>query len=145
MKTPWHIWTVGILSLLWNAFGAFDYLMAQTRNASYVEMVPEEFRAQFLAYLDGMPIWAASGWALGVWASILGSFLILARSRHAVTAFVASIVGLAVNSAYTYLIAQTNLSMMIGTSAQLFTALILAVLLLLTWYAVRQRTLGRLR
>ena len=35
--------------------------------------------------------------------------------------------------------------MMIGTSAQLFTALILAVLLLLTWYAVRQRTLGRLR
>ncbi len=145
MKTPWHIWTVGILSLLWNAFGAFDYLMAQTRNASYVEMVPEEFRAQFLAYLDGMPIWAASGWALGAWASILGSFLILARSRHAVTAFVASIVGLAVNSAYTYLIAQTNLSMMIGTSAQLFTALILAVLLLLTWYAVRQRTLGRLR
>ena len=145
MKTPWHIWTVGILLLLWNAFGAFDYLMAQTRNASYVEMVPEEFRAQFLAYLDGMPIWAASGWALGVWASILGSFLILARSRHAVTAFVASIVGLAVNSAYTYLIAQTNLSMMIGTSAQLFTALILAVLLLLTWYAVRQRTLGRLR
>lgn len=145
MKTPWHIWTVGILSLLWNAFGAFDYLMAQTRNASYVEMVPEEFRAQFLAYLDGMPIWAASGWALGVWASILGSFLILARSRHAVTAFVASIVGLAVNSAYTYLIAQTNLSMMTGTSAQLFTALILAVLLLLTWYAVRQRTLGRLR
>ena len=145
MKTPWHIWTVGILSLRWNAFGAFDYLMAQTRNASNVEMVPEEFRAQFLAYLDGMPIWAASGWALGVWASILGSFLILARSRHAVTAFVASIVGLAVNSAYTYLIAQTNLSMMIGTSAQLFTALILAVLLLLTWYAVRQRTLGRLR
>jgi hypothetical protein len=145
MKTPWHIWTVGILSLLWNAFGAFDYLMAQTRNASYVEMVPEEFRAQFLAYLDGMPIWAASSWALGVWASILGSFLILARSRHAVTAFVASIVGLAVNSAYTYLIAQTNLSMMTGTSAQLFTALILAVLLLLTWYAVRQRALGRLR
>ncbi len=119
--------------------------MAQTRKASYVEMVPEEFRAQFLAYVDGMPIWAASGWALGVWASILGSFLILARSRHAVTAVIASIVGLAVNSAYTYLIVQTNLSMMTGKSAQLFTALILAVLLLLTWYAVRQRALGRLR
>jgi hypothetical protein len=25
--TPWHLWLVGVLALLWNSFGAFDYVM----------------------------------------------------------------------------------------------------------------------
>ena len=83
MKTPWHIWVVGILSLLWNAGGGFDYVMARTQNPAYVEMIPADFRAEFLAYLDTMPVWASAGWGVGVWGSILGSVLILLRSRHA--------------------------------------------------------------
>lgn len=144
MKTPWHIWTVGILSLLWNAGGGYDYVMARTRNSSYIEMVPEGFRAQFLGYLDAMPIWASTGWALGVWGSILGSVLILLRSRHAATAFIVSLVGLVVNSVYTYILAETNLAMMAGNSAKLFTAAIVVILVLLVWYSLRQRNLGRL-
>ena len=31
-KTPVHLWIVGALATVWNAFGAFDYLMTQTRN-----------------------------------------------------------------------------------------------------------------
>jgi hypothetical protein len=31
-KTPWHLWVVGILSLLWNAFGGYDYTMTQLRD-----------------------------------------------------------------------------------------------------------------
>ena len=26
-RAPAHLWIVGILSLLWNAFGCYDYLM----------------------------------------------------------------------------------------------------------------------
>ena len=144
MKSPWHIWVVGLGSLLWNAGGAFDYVMARTQNPSYVEMIPAEFRTEFLAYLDGMPIWASAGWGFGVWGSILGSVLILLRSRHAVTAFVASLIGLVVNSVYTYVVADTNLAMLAGNSAKLFTAAIVVILLLLTWYSLRQRALGRL-
>ena len=144
MKTPWHIWVVGILSLLWNAGGGFDYVMARTQNPAYVEMIPADFRAEFLAYLDTMPVWASAGGGVGVWGSILGSVLILLRSRHAVTAFVASLVGLAVNSVYTYVVADTNLAMLAGNSAKLFSAAILVILLVLTWYSLRQRALGRL-
>lgn len=145
MKTPWHIWTVGVLSLLWNAGGAYDYVMARTLNPTYVAMIPEEFRAEFIGYLDAMPVWASTGWALGVWASVLGSILILMRSRHAVATFVVSLAGLVVNSVYTYGLAETNLAMMAGNSAKLFTAAIVLILVLLTWYSVRQRSLGRLR
>lgn len=145
MRTPWHIWVVGAASLLWNAGGGYDYVMARTRNAGYLEMVPEEFRAEYLGYLDAMPVWASTGWALGVWASILGSVLILLRSRHAVTAFGVSLAGLAVNSAYTYMVAETNLATMAGPSAKLFTVAIVVVLIALLWYSLRQRDEGRLR
>jgi len=31
-NTPKHLWVVGVVSLLWNAVGAFDYFMSKTRN-----------------------------------------------------------------------------------------------------------------
>ena len=44
-------------------------------------------------------------WAFGVWGALTGSILLLARSRHAVTAFAVSLLGLLVTSAYQWLIA----------------------------------------
>jgi hypothetical protein len=144
MKTPWHIWVVGALSLLWHAGGAFDYLMSQTRNQSYLAMMPDDLRAQMIAYLDAMPVWAGSSWAIGVWGAVLGSALILARSRHAVSALWLSMVGLAATTAYTYLLSGTTIEMLTGGSAKLFSAAIFVVLALVIAYASRQRSLGRL-
>ncbi|WP_292093733.1 hypothetical protein [Brevundimonas sp.] len=31
MKTPWHLWLVGVLSLLWSSYGAFDFIQTTTR------------------------------------------------------------------------------------------------------------------
>ena len=36
-RTPVHLWIVGILSLLWNCFGAYDYLMTRTHNMEYLK------------------------------------------------------------------------------------------------------------
>jgi hypothetical protein len=35
-STPRHLWVVGVLSLLWNLFGAMDYVMTQTQNEAYM-------------------------------------------------------------------------------------------------------------
>ena len=32
LKAPIHLWIVGILSLLWNSFGGYNYTMTRTRN-----------------------------------------------------------------------------------------------------------------
>src|SRR3546814_13177448 len=85
-KTPVHLWAVGVLSLLWNAVGAFDYMMTKLGNADYLSA----FTPEQIAYFQGFPLWANIGWAFGVWGSVLGSILLLARSRHAVTAFARS-------------------------------------------------------
>lgn len=88
---PTHLWMVGILSLLWNSFGAFDYLMTQTGNAAYLA----SFTADQRAYFDSLPTLIVSLWAIGVWGAFAGSLLLLLRNRHAVAAFALSLAGLA--------------------------------------------------
>ena len=50
-RAPWHLWFVGVLSLLWNGVGAVDYLMTETRNASYLS----SFTPEQLTYFQGFP------------------------------------------------------------------------------------------
>ena len=72
-RTPAHLWIVGILSLLWNCFGAYDYTMTKTRGAAYIATtMPGVDANAALAWINSMPIYAQVGWALGVWLGLLG-------------------------------------------------------------------------
>jgi len=93
-RTPMHLWIVGFLALLWNGFGASDYVMTRMRDEDYLRsMMPDVDPQAMLAYVDGFPIWASIGWGLGVWLGLAGSVLLLMRSRHAVLAFGLSLIG----------------------------------------------------
>lgn len=145
MRTPWHIWVIGLVTLLWHGFGGYDYLMSVTRNASYLEMIPEDQRAGMVAYLDAMPPWATATWALGVWGSVAGSVLILLRSRHAVSAFILALLGLIGTSVYTYGIAPASAMSSMTTTSMLITAAIVLVLVFVLLYSRRQVVAGNLR
>ena len=97
-KTPWHLLLIGLLTLLWNGFGAYDYTMTNLRDQAYLDTMG--YPPAGIAYLDAFPIWAHTGWALGVWGAVLGSVLLLFRSRFALWAYVASIIGIAMTTAY---------------------------------------------
>ena len=93
-RTPAHLWIVGILALLWNCFGAYDYTMSRMRDDGLSRIdVPAAIPTSMLAYMDALPIYAKIGWGLGVWAALLGSVLLLMRSRYAVHAFGLSLIG----------------------------------------------------
>lgn len=91
---PLHLWIVGLFSLAWNAFGALDYVMTNLGDPDYLASFPPEL----IAMIDAMPLWAHASWALGVWGSLLGSVLLLARRHQAFGAFAASLFGLAVST-----------------------------------------------
>lgn len=100
-KAPAHLWIVGILALLWNGFGAYDYFMTRTQGAPYIEsMMPGVDGGRFVAYIDSFPLWASAGWGLGVWGGLLGAILLLMRHRLAVPVFGLSLVGAIVGIAY---------------------------------------------
>jgi hypothetical protein len=93
-RVPMHLWIVGVLSTLWSAFGCYDYLMTRMRDTDYLAgMMPTVDPNAMLAWVDAFPIWAQFGWGLGVWGGLLGSLLLLARSRWAVWAFGLSLIG----------------------------------------------------
>ena len=100
-RAPMHLWIVGAVSLIWNAFGAYDYLMTRMRNTDYLRsMMPDVDPGAMLAWVDAFPIWAQFGWGLGVWMGLLGSILLLMRSRWAVHSFALSLLGAVLGLGY---------------------------------------------
>ncbi|HYD28858.1 hypothetical protein [Brevundimonas sp.] len=51
-------------------------------------------------YYNAMPAWMYAPWIAGVWGAVLGSILLLMRSRFAVHAFALSLLGALVSLVY---------------------------------------------
>jgi len=144
-RTPMHLWIVGGLATLWNAFGAYDYWMTRARDTEYLaSMMPGVDPGAFLAYLNGYPIWAQFGWGLGVWMGLLGSILLLLRSRWAFHAFALSLVGMVLSFTYVFTGPPMPGEEAIG-AMKYFPLVIVAIGVALLYYAHRQRRNGVLR
>jgi len=100
VKTPWHLWAVGAVSLLWNGLGGYDYTMSMTQGAAYlatVGMTPDQ-----IAYHEAMPVWMTAIWAVGVWGGVLGSLLLLLRNKLAFPVFAVSFGAFLFSLLFTY-------------------------------------------
>ncbi|MEJ6707423.1 MAG: hypothetical protein QNK92_01095 [Amylibacter sp.] len=60
---------IGVVTLLFNVGGAFDYVMTQTQNEAYMV----QFSEAELAYFYSFPAWVQGSWAIAVWGVLLGS------------------------------------------------------------------------
>lgn len=141
MKTPVHLWIIGILSLIWNAGGGYDYVMTQTSNQEYLSALTDLQRAHF----DNVPMWFEFAWAIGVWFSIIGSLLLLVRSRFAAPVFFVSLLGLIGGTIYTFGMAEPSGFAMGTTVSYVFTVAIFVVLILLWVYSRAMVRRGVLR
>lgn len=140
-KVPTHLWVVGILSLLWNAFGAYDYLMTQTGGLDYFESMGLD--AEAYAWYQAQPAWATAGFAVGVWLSLAGAVLLLVRSRYAAPAFLLSFLGAVVSFCYQFI--SDRPASLEGPAAILMPIGILLIILLQWYYAQRQAKAGVLK
>jgi hypothetical protein len=137
---PVQLWIVGILALLWSAFGCYDYWMTVTANAVYLSKMP----ADAITYMNGLPKWTTAMWALGVWGGLLGSILLLARSHFAVWAYGVSFIGAIVGLGYQMFMTQHPASMNAGGMAVMPWVIIAfcAFLLWYSWNAERKGVIG---
>ena len=144
--TPLHLWIVGGLGLLWNGFGAYDYLMTRMRNEEYfASMAPGVDPAAMLAWVDSFPVYAQFGWGLGVWMGVVGSILLLMRHRWAVPALLLSLVGAVIGLGYQILLAEPAPPPMNEGAMTIMPWVIILVALALFLYARSQRMKGVLR
>lgn len=99
-RTPLHLWIVAGIGLLWNGFGAYDYLMSKLQGAPYYRQMGMT-DAQ-IAYMDSFPAWMTVVWAIGVWGAVLGTILLFRRSRTAAPVFAASLAAFLVSMVYSF-------------------------------------------
>jgi len=134
--TPWHVWVVGVLLLLWNSVGGFSYTMTRLGKLADLGMGEAE-----IAYFASHPAWANTFWALGVWGAIAASVLILLRSRFAVHATIVAIIGLLGSNTYQYAMSDIPESL----QSPALTIMIWGTTLFMLFYASRQTRAGVLR
>lgn len=138
-RAPVHLWIIGILAVLWNAMGAFDYLATQLRLEFYMS----NFSAEQLDYFYGFPVWMNAAWATAVWGGLLAAVLLLARRRLAVAIFAISLAGLIVSSIYSFGLSD-GMEMM-GTGGAIFSLVILLISIAVLLYAMAMSRRGVLR
>lgn len=131
VKAPWHIWLTGIIAVLFNAIGVFDFVMTMAQGAEYqasAGMTPDQ-----IAHYQTMPGWMTIVWAIGVFTAFLASILLLLRRKLALPVFVLSLAAFLVSLLYTYVL--TNGGALMGRQMAIMSAVIAGLLVFFSWYS----------
>lgn len=99
-RTPWHLWAVGVVAILWNGFGCFDYTMTQLQGDAWLTSM--KMTQPQIDYFHAMPAWTHAAWAIGVWGGALGGLLLLLRRKWAMPVFVVSFLGWLAGAVYAF-------------------------------------------
>lgn len=142
-STPWHLWVVGAASLLWNGYGAYDFVMSNTQGEAY-------WRASgttqtMIDYFNAMPGWMYAPWIVGVWGAVIGSILLLLRMRLAVPVFALSLLGAIVSLLYGTVIDKAPPPPPALAMMAYMPWVIVVIAALLAWYAWAMSKKGVLR
>ena len=121
----WSFWVIGTVSLIWNVMGVVNFL---------VQMNPEmlnAYRESERMIIEGRPVWATAGFAIGVFAGAFGCLLLLLRKAAAYHVFIVSLTGVIVTMIHTLGIGiDFSFGEILG-----FIVMPVAVAIVLIWYS----------
>lgn len=135
-KAPWHLWVVGVLSLLWNASGTYTIMAAQTGQMPGIS-------ADEAAYYAAQAPWFVAVTDIALLSAITGAVALLLRRTWAVPLYVVSLVCIAVTAGYD--LAAGTSRMFANPGALVVTILIWVLAALQLWYAAAMHGRGVLR
>ena len=141
VKTPWHIWLIGVIAVLFNSIGVFDFVMSMAQGAKYqasAGMTPDQ-----IAHYQQMPSWMTVVWAVGVFGAFLASILLLLRRKLALPVFVLSLAAFLISLLYTYVL--TDGGAVMGQQMAITSAVIAGMLVFFGWYSRFMAVRGVLR
>tara|TARA_R110002020_G_scaffold191678_1_gene391510 strand:+ start:479 stop:913 length:435 start_codon:yes stop_codon:yes gene_type:complete len=131
-------WILGIVFLLWNAFGCFMYLADQMAS-------DETWRAMengeaILAAKALYPIWAVIAYALAVWGGLIAAILLLLRKKLAIPLFVISFVAAIICFIPSFTIDEMKAAG--GDTYWIMPMVVLVIGLIEIWWSFRKRADG---
>ena len=135
-RTPWHIWVVGVLTLLWYLSGAISIIAAQ--HGTMPSLAPDE-----AAYYAAKPLWLEIMTDIGLIACVAGSLGLLLRKKLAVPCFALASVLILIQNVYE-LLSGTSRAYANSTAA-IVLSLIMVIVLACWLYAKAMKRRGILR
>ncbi len=96
--TPWHLWVVGGLLLIWNGMAVFDYIATVIRYEPYLS----GYREEVLDYYFNAPRWMYAMWGIASIGGLVGAVFLLLRRKLAVPIFAVGWMCSVVATIYTY-------------------------------------------
>ena len=135
-STPWHLWVVGGLLLIFNIPAVFGFIATVIRFEPYLSQFPEEA----LAYYSEAPLWMYAMWGISAFGGFVGAILLLMRNKLVIPVFGAGWICSAIAGVYSFV----NPAPVEGTSG-IFLVVVLAVALLILIYVIWLKRRGVLR
>ena len=131
----WSFWAIGAFALIWNGLGGVNFFMQM--NAETLEAYREVERA----IIDGRPVWATGGFAVGVFGGALGGLLLLLRKPTAYYLFIAALLGVIVTMIHTINIALSTIDF---SPAEILVMILLPLIVaaFLVWYSKKAERKG---
>ncbi len=136
-RPPTSYWIIAGFFLLWNFLGLMIYYDQVTMTP---EVIAENFSPAQQEFLQNMPVWATSAYAIAVTAGVIASALLFARMALALPVFVVSLAGVLVQDLNSFVLSD-GLGVW-GTSALYLPTLVLLICIIEIWYSQSAKAKG---
>lgn len=100
VKTPWHLWVLGLFFTFIFANGVYDYFMMLGHNVDYYNS--KHYGEAVAAYFTNYPIVCLVFWTLNVFSGLISSILLLFKTRWAMRGALVSAVSMICLDILTY-------------------------------------------
>lgn len=136
-ELPTAFWIIGGVFLLWNFFGLMIYYDQMTMSP---EVLADNFNAAQQAFLENMPMWATSAYAIAVTAGVIASLFLLVRNALALPIYIVSFAGVIVQDLHSFVLSD-GLAVW-GSSALYLPTLVIVIGIVEIWYSRSAKTKG---
>ena len=122
-------WIVSGAALIWNLFGLFMYV--STRTTTPETYAAKGYTQDQIAFINAMPEWALSAFAISVTAGVLASLFLLLRKAWALPTFILSFVAIVVLNINNFVLMNTVEVLGMGPVYVQSTVIVVGILLIL--------------
>ena len=129
-KPPMSFWFVSGAALIWNLFGFLVYLMQVSATP---EQLAQAYTPEQVEFMQAVPKWATSAFALAVTTGVLGCLSLLFRKAWAVPLFVISLLAVLVEDVNSFVL--NDVIAVFGTTPAIIQATVLIIAVALIFYS----------
>ena len=137
-KPATSFWIIGIVALIWNLMGVYEYLSIAYMTAEELFALPPEEQVLY----ENIPAWVTAAFALAVFGGSLGCILLLLRKKLATFVFIISFVSLLAQM--TYNLFMSKAMEVYGPGGIIMPIMVVIIGAFLVWYSKKMQEKGLL-